>query len=691
MKTSKTFTPSVALPLVALCLAIALLVGAAPPASMDPLQALPEGALFVASAGNPGRLMANALAFARKAGLNELENPLAEVLQALEGKGDLPEDLVDLASRVDWSRRLVLAVYAPDAEAGARPGLLAYIPAINPRTMQQAILQASEAAGQMASTSLALSGYVMVAMGMEAPADLNFKKAVIPILSAYPASSLATWVNVEAGKEYLGLLTEGLSSLFGSSGSGSDDYDWDEDLDQAWEEDLDWEEDLALEDGEAWAENEATEGEEVWDDEWDGDWDWDAEDWDTEEPEAADGIAEESETDEGYTENWGADDWSDSPDAGLADGWDGMGSLGSLGSMMDGAEGMLESLGEIFKDIRSVDFGLIVEADRIWVRTGTSAAPGGLLYRMTSDASSGQLPLPYLSYLETDALFSAAWSTKADWAIGMLEALYKTILPDEALLRKSLDAMKASMASTGPNGAMTFDLRLSDELASAIKEGSPSGDEAIPLLGRGLSFDVAGVMQLTDRQGFRDAMRQSMALIEDPDYLAILNEGQIEIQADRSIGIMDGMPYDRYEYAIRSTDEGSMAEDALDIFKAIAGPLLTPVYVYRGDKAYLGFGKPETLRALIGRDRAARPLQTAARFKALRGGAPADARGIMYLSTGTLMRRIMQVLPDEKSILPFGHGDLYGVLGWFSASPGHMGLGLGLGAEDIKAFRSIPD
>ncbi|MGD9941310.1 MAG: hypothetical protein AB7T74_16065, partial [Clostridia bacterium] len=67
MKTSKTFTPTVALPWVALSLAIALLVGAAPPASMDPLQALPEGALFVASAGNPGRLMANALAFTRKA------------------------------------------------------------------------------------------------------------------------------------------------------------------------------------------------------------------------------------------------------------------------------------------------------------------------------------------------------------------------------------------------------------------------------------------------------------------------------------------------------------------------------------------------------------------------------------------------------------------------------------------------
>ncbi|MFH2113162.1 MAG: hypothetical protein ABIJ86_01480, partial [Spirochaetota bacterium] len=228
-------------------------------------------------------------------------------------------------------------------------------------------------------------------------------------------------------------------------------------------------------------------------------------------------------------------------------------------------------------------------------------------------------------------------------------------------------------------------------LASAIKAGSPSGEEVIPLLGRGLTFDVAGVMQLTDRQGFRDAMRESMALVEDPSYRSLLNDNNVEVLTERRIGIMDGLPYDRYEYGIRSTDEGSMAGDVLDIFTAIAKPLLAPIYVYRGDKAYLGFGKPESLRALIGRDQAARPLQTAARFKALRGGAPADARGIMYLSTGTLMRRIMQVLPDDKSILPFGYGDLYGILGWFSASPGHLGLGLGLGAEDIKAFRSLPD
>ena len=667
MKTPKKPIPAVALPVVALSLALALLVSAAPPASMDPLQALPAGAIFVVSAGNPGRIMANALAFTRKADLREMETPLARILEALEGKGDLPADLVNLAARVDWSRKLVLALYAPDPGSGTRPGLLAYIPASNPRRVQEAIQQASEQAGERASTSLALSSYVMVAMGMEAPADLNFMRSDVSALAAYPASSLATWVNIEAGKDYMDLLPKGLSSMFGSGMPGSEDRTGNDDPDQSWEEDQDWEEDLD------------------WDDEWDGDWDWDSEDWEAEDP------------DNEYldTGDWGEEDWSSEGSDDSADGpgnnWNGMTGLDNLASLMDGAEGVPEDVVSIFKDVRSADFGLIVEADRIWVRSGVNVAPGGTLHRMSTDAASGQLPLPYLSYLETDALFSMTWSAKADWAIGILETLYGTILPDEALLSKSLAAMKASTAATGANGAVNFDLRLSDELASAIKTGSPSGDEAIPLLGRGLSFDVAGVMQLTDRQGFRDALRDSLALLEDPAYQSVLKDNKLELLVNRKVGILDGQPFDSFEYGVRSADGEGMAGEVLEIFSAMAGPLLAPVYVYRGDKAYLGFGLPETLRPLIGRDRAVRPLQSAPRFRALRGGAPADARGLIYLSTGTLMRRIMQILPEDKSILPFGYSDLYGVLGWFSASPGQLGFGLGLGAEDIKAFRSLAD
>ena len=678
MKTHNKPIPAVTVPVIALSLALALLVSAAPPASMDPLQALPAGALFVVSAGNPGRVLTNALAFTRKANLSGMETLLVRILESFEGKGDMPADLVNLAARVDWSRRLVLALYAPDGEA--RPGLLAYIPATNPSLVQEAIHQASEQAGERASTSLALSTYVIVAMGMEAPKDLNFKRAEVSRLTAYPASSLATWVNIEAGKEYMNLLSQSLSSLFGSRNPDGEDLAWDEDFDQAWEEDQDWEEDEAWED-EAW--DDEWDGD--WDDEWDGDWDWDSEDWEVEDPDM-----EYLDAEDWGEKDWSSD-WSDEPAADTMNGWSGMAGLNSLGSLMDGAEDVLEGFVGILKDIRSADFGLIIEADRIWVRSGLRVAPGGTLHRMSTDAASGQLPLPYLSYLEADALFSMAWSSKADWAIGLLETLYGTILPDQALLRRALAAMKASMAATGANGAVSFDLSLSDELASAIRAGSPSSDEAIPLLGRGLSFDVSGVMQLTDRQGFRDALKESLGLLEDPGYQTILKDNKLELLANRRVGILDGLPYDTYEYSIRSTDTDSMAGEVLEIFSAMAGRLLSPVYVYRGDKAYLGFGKPETLKPLIGRDRAAIPLQSTPRFRALRGGAPADARGLVYLSTGTLMRRIMQILPEEKSILPFGYGDLYGVLGWFSASQGQLGFGLGLGAEDIKAFRSLPD
>lgn len=652
MKTQKRHYMAGLLPLATLTLILALLVSAAPPASMEPLQRIPEGALFVASAGNPGRLMMNALAFARKTGIQELETPLAKVLEALEGRGGLPADIVDLAGRIDWSRRLVLAVYPPGT--GSRPGVLAHIPAHNPGALQTAILQASERAGDPASTSLILPGYVTVALGLEAPRDTEFKKLDLARLSAYPSSSIATWINIEAGRDYASLVAQGLSSVFGSTGPRNDDTLGGEGLDPDWEDDS-------------------------WEDEWDGDWDWDAQDWDVEDPEPEEPTTEDRE----------AEYWSGSPTEGNSGGLRGLEALNGLGSFFDEATGPLAELKSMFKDIRAADFGLVMEADRVWIRGGLTAVPGSEVHRMSSEAASGQLPIPYLQYLESDALISMAWSAKPGWALNVLESLYQALLSDETLARMTLSSLKASMAATGTNGAMHLDVSISDELASALRLGSLSGEEALPILRRGLSFDAAGVLQLIDRQAFRDAQGESMALLESPAYRSFLLESKLEIQAKRRIGSMDGLPFDSYEYGILSADRGGMAEGVVEIFRAMAGPLLSPVYVYRGDKAYIGFGKPESLRTLIGRDRAARPLQAAPRFRALRGGAPADARGLAYLSTGTLMRRIMQVLPEEKRILPFGYGDLYGILGWFSASPGQVGLGLGLGAEDIKAFRAL--
>ena len=39
--------------------------------------------------------------------------------------------------------------------------------------------------------------------------------------------------------------------------------------------------------------------------------------------------------------------------------------------------------------------------------------------------------------------------------------------------------------------------------------------------------------------------------------------------------------------------------------------------------------------------------------------------------------------------LGFHAGKLVGVLGWLDATPGSIGLGLGLGAEDIRAMAAL--
>lgn len=90
------------------------------------------------------------------------------------------------------------------------------------------------------------------------------------------------------------------------------------------------------------------------------------------------------------------------------------------------------------------------------------------------------------------------------------------------------------------------------------------------------------------------------------------------------------------------------------------------------------------------RNGAFKPLSAERSFRELRAGAPLDARGVFYLSSRRLMRLIMQFMP-ERGPLPFAYGDLTGLLSWFSASPGRLGWGLGLGAEDIKAFKSLAE
>ena len=48
-------------------------------------------------------------------------------------------------------------------------------------------------------------------------------------------------------------------------------------------------------------------------------------------------------------------------------------------------------------------------------------------------------------------------------------------------------------------------------------------------------------------------------------------------------------------------------------------------------------------------------------------------------------------MPEDREPLGFNAANLSGLLMWLDATPGTLGFGLGLGAEDVKAVAAIAD
>jgi len=302
-------------------------------------------------------------------------------------------------------------------------------------------------------------------------------------------------------------------------------------------------------------------------------------------------------------------------------------------------------------------------------------------------AAAGERGIPYLAYCEADALMAGAWSSSMDWALGFIEPLYAALLPQEGAVELVMGSLRRVAEASGRHGAFYMDLGVSDGLAKALQGEFPGEAEASSLIASGMSLNASGVTQLRDRKAYRDALAASIELMQDPAYLALLEGSGFSATATRSVGANAGIPYDlitmNYELA-----EGAGPEAAA--VKALMAKLSSYSYAYADDKAFFSFGPAIEAVNMARRNGAFKPLSAERSFRELRAGAPLDARGVFYLSSRRLMRLIMQFLP-ERGPLPFAYGDLTGLLSWFSASPGRLGWGLGLGAEDIKAFKSLAE
>lgn len=655
-------------------------IAATSTAAFDPLESIPTGAVAVMTTGDPSGLFLNVAGFLRNAGLEEPAAGLEGFMSSLTAPGEvekIPESARLLIRAFDLNRRVVAAVY-PGSDGSGRPAALLFIPL-------RSALSAEERSGLAAavedlpgsgegpgSVSMDYPGYVVVHTGgSEIPAYGSGSTMNLGRLGAYPASSVAVWADPNAGAAYLDLLPGGLGSLVPG-------------LDDGYQDDEYYYEDLPLDtDNEAFVDNESPLHNES---PLDNESSLENEDWvDNEVPLDNEAVADDEAAIDDEPEYEYAEDFSWDEDMDFEE--------AEPEPFAGPRTGQFDRVGATLKkgmeELAGIEFAVVVQKDRAWVRAGVELKSGGSLAPLASRAAAGDATLPYLSYCDANALVSVAWSAPNDWSLPLMEALYSLVMPDHDLADAAMASMKAYAAAAGMNGGMSFGIEPSEELMRAFRAGIRGEDEALmSMIERGLGLRVSGALELIDRQAFRDASAKSVDFAKDPAYTELLASSGFSMDIDRTVGVVDGMPYDSYTYSFAAQGDSG---DRTGAVAELLGRLISPVYFYHEDKAFLGLGPIKEAAAAIPKAGARQPLRTDRTFKALRAGAPADARALMYVSTKALSRLVLRARPEGQAALGYNAGKLSGVLTWFDASPTSAGFGFGIGSEDIKAMIALFD
>ncbi len=632
------------------------LLGATSKAPFDPLESVHPGAIVVVSVGDPSALYTNAVAFLRNAGLEGPAASLASLVQSMlpsSAEGQDAEASARLFRALDPSKRLVAAVYPAEGGSG-RPTATLFLPLraeLSPE--DDAALSAAmekmlnDESGEM-TVATDYPGYAVVRTGGGTiPAYGEGATMDLKSLAAYPASSLAVWADPVAGAAYL----ESMGGGFGSTLSGpTDEYDEYAEYAPIDNTAID---NTAIDD--TGIDNAAAGS-------------------------GVDNVPQPDVADE-YAEDYSWDDAE--PESGFE-------YAGTPDPTAEQLAGLGKALKEGMADLSAVELVLTVRERGVWFRTGARLKGGSKLAAMAERASAGDRSIPYLSYCDSDALVSVAWSAPYDWAIPLIEALYEVILEDAGLTAEALAAMKSYAAAAGMNGGMSFGADPSEELIQAIRADADMNDEEmVALLSRGLGLGFSGAMDVADRQAFRDAAGKSLDLTKNPAYADLLASSGFTFDMERTVGEAGGMPYDAFTYDFAPIAGNGMVDAKSAAVLRLVSDIVAPVYFYDGDRVLFGLGDPEAAAASVRKGGAKRSLRSDKAFKALRAGAPADARGLFYLSTKNVARLVLRMMPGDGRALDFSAADMSGLLGWFDASPTSLGFGLGIGAEDIKAIVAI--
>lgn len=335
------------------------------------------------------------------------------------------------------------------------------------------------------------------------------------------------------------------------------------------------------------------------------------------------------------------------------------------------------------ENLRALDFAIGADGRGFYFRVGAQVHPDRALGRLAAAAGPVR-GIPFLKYLEADALAGGAASFDPRALSAFTELYVKALGLEKLLGEEYFDILESSYAALGADSAFSFDVTVDpDFLKKAERAQSPG--EISELLGRSIAFEAAGAGSLKDREAYRTVLRRlGEEGLFGEGFRELLGSSGLTLDLEVSEGDAEGLAYDSIRIDLGG---GGLGTDPSA--RVILDVLLEKLTVYTGyskDKYFLVLGDPAKLAPAVRRDKAARPLEEDAAYKAFAADLPKETRGVYYLSLKKILGLVSSFSKDKGKLPDQGLDRLYG---YFAAAPERLETGLFLGSGDIRALAGL--
>lgn len=342
-----------------------------------------------------------------------------------------------------------------------------------------------------------------------------------------------------------------------------------------------------------------------------------------------------------------------------------------------GAAGIAALLAKVADNVDTLDFAVGADERGFYARFGATVPDGTVLGDLAAAAGPDR-GLPYLKYVESDALVGGVSSMDPSAFSGLMKLYMEALGMNEYLGQDYYELLESAYKAQGTDSAFSFDFSIDPEFLQ--NSGSVQTPEEISdLMKRSFSFKVSSVGAVRDKELYRKTLKYlGNSDIFGNAFKELLDSSGLELGFSVREGSVDGIDYDE----IRVSLGGPVIEGNPES-KAMLASILDMLSIYSGyanDRTYMVLGDPGLLSAAVSRDGAIAPLSSDKRYKDFASILPKGTRGVWYVSLRRIFELVGAFVPSAADIDPAGLDKLFG---YIAADKGEMEAGVFLGAEDI--------